>query len=130
MLCAQNLSAGAVNERTGWDLAIHIDGASGAFVAPFLFPDIKWDFRLKNVASINISGHKWVCMVIMMNGHMAANFYDRGDTHSDDLLACNCSAVALVSLLQLVPFSTGMWLLAWALKISLPASHGQLQQQI
>ncbi len=39
-------------------MGIHVDGASGAFVAPFLYPELKWDFRLKNVASINASGHK------------------------------------------------------------------------
>eukprot|EP00884_Botryococcus_braunii_P013788 jgi/Botrbrau1/2240/Bobra.101_2s0068.1 len=49
----------AVNQRHGWDIGIHIDGASGAFVAPFIFPDFKFDFRVKNVVSINVSGHKY-----------------------------------------------------------------------
>ena len=44
----------------GWDVKIHVDAASGGFVAPFLEPDLKWDFRLKNVVSINTSGHKSV----------------------------------------------------------------------
>ncbi|KAK2075986.1 hypothetical protein QBZ16_001322 [Prototheca wickerhamii] len=48
-----------INEKNGWEVRIHVDGASGAFVAPFLYPDLKWDFRLKNVASINASGHKY-----------------------------------------------------------------------
>ena len=38
---------------------MHVDGASGAFVAPFLDPDLEWDFRLPRVASINASGHKY-----------------------------------------------------------------------
>jgi glutamate decarboxylase len=38
---------------------IHVDAASGGFVAPFLQPDTEWDFRLKRVASINASGHKY-----------------------------------------------------------------------
>ena len=43
---------------------IHVDGASGAFVAPFLFPELVWDFRLKHVASINASGHKCECVLL------------------------------------------------------------------
>ena len=38
---------------------LHLDGASGAFVAPFLQPDLAWDFRLPLVKSINASGHKY-----------------------------------------------------------------------
>ena len=38
---------------------MHVDGASGAFVAPFVDPDLEWDFRLPRVASINASGHKY-----------------------------------------------------------------------
>lgn len=49
----------ARNKETGWELGIHVDGASGAFVAPFSYPDLKWDFVLKNVVSINASGHKF-----------------------------------------------------------------------
>jgi len=43
----------------GPDVPIHVDGASGGFVAPFLQPDIEWDFRVPRVASINASGHKY-----------------------------------------------------------------------
>ncbi|MEV0715928.1 glutamate decarboxylase [Asanoa sp. NPDC050611] len=43
----------------GWDIPVHVDGASGAMVAPFLDPDLVWDFRLPRVASINTSGHKY-----------------------------------------------------------------------
>jgi glutamate decarboxylase len=44
---------------TGWDIPVHVDGASGAFVAPFIDPDLPWDFRLPRVSSINASGHKY-----------------------------------------------------------------------
>ena len=43
----------------GPDVPIHVDGASGGFVAPFLQPEIEWDFRVPRVASINASGHKY-----------------------------------------------------------------------
>lgn len=42
----------------GYDVKIHVDAASGGFVAPFVEPELRWDFRLKNVISINTSGHK------------------------------------------------------------------------
>jgi glutamate decarboxylase len=44
---------------TGLDVPVHVDGASGAFVAPFIDPELEWDFRLPRVASINVSGHKY-----------------------------------------------------------------------
>ncbi|KAK9707019.1 hypothetical protein RND81_07G167500 [Saponaria officinalis] len=47
------------NKETGWDTPIHVDAASGGFVAPFIYPDIEWDFRLPLVKSINVSGHKY-----------------------------------------------------------------------
>src|SRR5580698_11480202 len=43
----------------GPDIPIHVDGASGGFVAPFLQPDLIWDFQVPRVASINTSGHKY-----------------------------------------------------------------------
>src|SRR4051812_14112017 len=46
------------NER-GLDVPLHVDGASGGFVWPFLYPDSAWDFRLEQVRSINVSGHKF-----------------------------------------------------------------------
>lgn len=55
-LCA---ALDALQERTGLDVPVHVDGASGAMVAPFLDPDLEWDFRLPRVASINTSGHKY-----------------------------------------------------------------------
>ena len=47
-----------LQERTGLDIPIHVDAASGGFVAPFCAPEIIWDFRLPRVKSINASGHK------------------------------------------------------------------------
>ena len=46
-------------KHTGISIPMHIDGASGGFVNPFLYPDYKWDFRLPRVLSINASGHKY-----------------------------------------------------------------------
>jgi glutamate decarboxylase len=54
----------AVNDllvERGMDTPIHVDAASGGFVAPFVVPDLEWDFRLSNVVSINVSGHKVGC---------------------------------------------------------------------
>jgi glutamate decarboxylase len=45
--------------ETGLDIPVHVDGASGGFVAPFVDPDLVWDFRLPRVQSINASGHKY-----------------------------------------------------------------------
>lgn len=49
----------ALNASRGWEVPIHVDAASGGFVAPFAYPDLRWDFRLPNVRSINVSGHKY-----------------------------------------------------------------------
>jgi glutamate decarboxylase len=48
-----------IKEKKGWDIPIHVDAASGGFVIPFVNPDLKWDFRLSNVKSINVSSHKY-----------------------------------------------------------------------
>lgn len=48
-----------LQQDTGLDVPMHIDGASGAFLAPFCAPDLAWDFRLPRVKSINSSGHKF-----------------------------------------------------------------------
>ncbi|MGI9471359.1 MAG: glutamate decarboxylase [Rubripirellula sp.] len=45
--------------QTGLDIPIHVDAASGGFLAPFCAPDLEWDFRLPRVCSINASGHKF-----------------------------------------------------------------------
>ncbi|HEY5318325.1 MAG TPA: glutamate decarboxylase, partial [Solirubrobacteraceae bacterium] len=49
---------GLQNER-GLDVPIHVDAASGGFVAPFIQPNLTWDFRIPRVQSINASGHKY-----------------------------------------------------------------------
>lgn len=48
-----------VEKEKGIDVKIHVDGASGGFVAPFLYPNLKWDFQVDRVVSINTSGHKF-----------------------------------------------------------------------
>ncbi|CAN7022391.1 unnamed protein product [Brassica rapa subsp. trilocularis] len=47
------------NDATGWNTPIHVDAASGGFIAPFIYPELEWDFRLPLVKSINVSGHKY-----------------------------------------------------------------------
>jgi len=54
-----NAALDALQQEKGWDIPIHVDGASGAFVAPFLQPELEWDFRVPRVQSINTSGHKY-----------------------------------------------------------------------
>ncbi len=49
----------AYNDANNLAVPLHIDAASGGFVAPFIHPDLRWDFRLPNVVSINASGHKY-----------------------------------------------------------------------
>ncbi len=49
----------ALQAERGLDVPIHVDAASGGFIAPFLQPDLRWDFRLPRVQSINASGHKY-----------------------------------------------------------------------
>ena len=48
-----------LKEEKEIDIPLHVDGASGGFVWPFLYPDSEWDFRLEQVRSINVSGHKF-----------------------------------------------------------------------
>jgi glutamate decarboxylase len=48
-----------LEKKRGLDIPVHVDAASGGFVVPFLQPDLKWDFRLPRVVSINVSGHKY-----------------------------------------------------------------------
>ncbi|MFI9064073.1 glutamate decarboxylase [Streptomyces sp. NPDC053429] len=48
-----------IQAEHGWDVPVHVDAASGGFVAPFLHPDVVWDFTLPRVASVNASGHKY-----------------------------------------------------------------------
>ena len=48
-----------LHKEKGWDISIHVDGASGGFLAPFCAPDLVWDFRIPRVKSISTSGHKF-----------------------------------------------------------------------
>jgi len=58
-IAALDAALEAVCQRGGLDVPLHVDAASGGFVAPFLQPDLAWDFRLPRVRSINVSGHKY-----------------------------------------------------------------------
>jgi len=60
----------------GWDIPIHCDGASGGFVAPFVYPEVEWDFRLEQVRSINTSNHKFG---LVYPGIGTVVFRDRSD---------------------------------------------------
>ncbi len=68
--------------RTGLDVPLHVDAASGGMIAPFLDPDLVWDFRLPRVASINTSGHKYG---LVMPGVGWALWRDK-DALPDDLV--------------------------------------------
>ncbi len=48
-----------IKDEKGWDIPLHVDAASGGFIAMFLDNGIRWDFRLEQVKSINLSGHKY-----------------------------------------------------------------------
>jgi glutamate decarboxylase len=49
----------SLKHERGLDVPMHVDAASGGFVWPFLYPETAWDFRLEQVRSINVSGHKF-----------------------------------------------------------------------
>jgi len=46
-------------KKTGINVPIHVDAASGGFFAPFATPKLEWDFKIPRVVSINTSGHKF-----------------------------------------------------------------------
>ncbi|PWB97516.1 glutamate decarboxylase [Salinibacterium hongtaonis] len=48
-----------IQDKTGLDVKIHVDGASGGMIAPFLHTDLEWDFRVDRVVSISTSAHKY-----------------------------------------------------------------------
>jgi glutamate decarboxylase len=62
--------------RDGWEIALHIDAASGGFIIPFSQPDLAWDFRLSEVRSINVSNHKFG---LVYPGMGTVIFRDRSD---------------------------------------------------
>jgi glutamate decarboxylase len=69
-----------LRDERGLDVPLHIDGASGGFVWPFLYPDSPWDFRLESVRSINVSGHKYG---LVYPGLGWLVFRERGDLPDD-----------------------------------------------
>lgn len=56
---ALDIALDAYNAKTGYEIPIHVDAATGGYILPFLNPEVKWDFRLKWVLSISTSGHKF-----------------------------------------------------------------------
>lgn len=69
-----------LKEERGLDVPLHVDAASGGFVWPFLYPDVEWDFRLEQVRSINVSGHKFG---LVYPGIGWLIFRERGDLAED-----------------------------------------------
>jgi glutamate decarboxylase len=65
-----------IQKDKGWFVPIHVDGASGGFVAPFVAPEVAWDFRLEHVRSINLSNHKFG---LVYAGMGTVVFRDRSD---------------------------------------------------
>lgn len=68
-------------QRTGMDIPIHVDAASGGFVLPFHQPQLHWDFRLEQVKTINVSNHKFGLVYAGMGSVL---FKDKSDL-SDEL---------------------------------------------
>ncbi|MGK0410959.1 MAG: glutamate decarboxylase [Shewanella psychromarinicola] len=56
---ALSLELDAIEREFGLDIPIHVDAASGGFIAPFIQRDLVWDFQIHRVKSINASGHKY-----------------------------------------------------------------------
>lgn len=56
---ALNSALDKLNSEKGWEVCIHVDAATGGFIHPFIDPELEWDFRLKWVLSISVSGHKF-----------------------------------------------------------------------
>jgi glutamate decarboxylase len=75
-----------IKKEKGWDIPLHVDGASGGFIAPFAHPEEVWDFRLEQVKSINASGHKYG-MVYPGIGWLV--FRDREDLPEDLVFEVN-----------------------------------------
>jgi glutamate decarboxylase len=69
-----------LKSERGLDVPIHVDAASGGFIAPFSQPDLLWDFRLPQVRSINVSGHKYG---LVYPGVGWAMWRDRSDLPED-----------------------------------------------
>jgi glutamate decarboxylase len=65
-----------LRDEQGWHVPLHVDAASGGFLAPFTRPDLAWDFRLPSVRSINVSNHKFG---LVYPGMGTVVFRDRSD---------------------------------------------------
>lgn len=97
------------HHKTGGFIPIHVDAASGGFVAPFYYPDLIWDFRLSHVMSINVSSHKfglvypslgWLCIadeycikeLMHENSYLGRTFkrYPLQFSHSASQVAAQC----------------------------------------
>nr|WP_236625234.1 glutamate decarboxylase [Leptospirillum ferriphilum] len=74
------------NREQGWHVPIHVDGASGGLILPFLEPERRWDFRLSAVRSINVSGHKFG---LVYPGVGWLLFRDRSDLPDDLVFRVN-----------------------------------------
>ena len=75
-----------IRKDKGWDIPIHVDGASGGFVMAFAHPEIAWDFRLEQVRSINISNHKYG---LVYPGMGTLIFRDAGDLPEELIFKIN-----------------------------------------
>jgi len=75
-----------LNAEQGLDVPIHVDGASGGFVAPFLQPELAWDFRVPRVKSVNTSGHKFG---LVYPGVGWIIWRDRDELPEDLIFHCN-----------------------------------------
>jgi glutamate decarboxylase len=75
-ICAINDLLAKVEGERGWHIPLHIDAASGGFIIPFTQPELKWDFRLSQVRSINVSNHKFG---LVYPGMGTVVFRDRSD---------------------------------------------------
>ena len=67
-----------IEKEKGWDIPIHVDGASGGFFAPFVHPKLEWDFRLPRVKSIQSSGHKFGLACTSSEPHLRLTLADVG----------------------------------------------------
>ena len=65
-----------IESERGLRIPLHVDAASGGFIVPFSQPDLRWDFRLSQVRSINVSNHKFG---LVYPGMGTLVFRDRSD---------------------------------------------------
>ncbi|KAI8891483.1 glutamate decarboxylase [Backusella circina FSU 941] len=82
---------------TNWNIGIHVDAASGGFIAPFATPDLEWDFRLNRVHSINASGHKFGMGIISCGWCIwrSSEYLPRDLIFHDDFSATNNGSATL-----------------------------------